>query len=157
MKASDAGIRFIAAQEGFRERVYRDIAGIATIGYGHVLRIGDPILVTEPAALAMLHHDVGTAEAAVTGLVKVELNQNQFDALVSFTFNLGEGALKTSLLLNELNQGRYQEAADQFPRWDHAIINGELVEVEDLRKRRLLERAMFLTPPTLAPPAGPPQ
>lgn len=145
MKTSDHGVKFIADQEGFRDRVYRDIAGIATIGYGHVLRIGDPITVTPDQALEMLRRDIAVAELGVNSHVMVPLSQYQFDALVSFTFNLGAGALSTSMLLSELNQGRYRSAADQFLRWDHAIVGGEKIEVIALKNRREAERAMFLT------------
>lgn len=151
MRTSEAGILFIADQEGFRPKVYRDVAGIATIGYGHKLRIGDPVVVTEDQALALLRQDVAMAEAQIDGRVKVPLNQHQYDALVSFVFNVGGGAFAASMLLSELNQGRYQAAADQLPFWDHAIVAGEKVEVPALKRRRKMERAVFLTPPTLPP------
>jgi lysozyme len=145
MKTSEVGLKFIASQEGFRPSVYHDIAGIPTIGYGHVLRMGDPINVTEEQAMEILKHDVASAESAVNSLVKVELNPNQYDALISFVFNLGSGALATSALLHFINLSAFHTAADEFPKWCHARVNGQMVEVTGLKRRRLLERAMFLS------------
>lgn len=144
MKTSDAGLKFIASQEGFVGSVYRDIAGIPTIGYGHVLKMGDPVHVTEEQALDLLKHDIASAESAVSSLVKVELNQNQYDALISFCFNLGSGALATSAMLHFINLNAFLTAADEFPKWCHARVNGEMVVVSGLLERRKLERAMFL-------------
>jgi lysozyme len=152
MKTSDRGLVFIASQEGFVDHVYHDVANIATIGFGHVLHMGDPIHVTRDQALELLRHDVGIAEAAVNSMVKVPLNQNQFDALVDFTFNDGTGALHTSALLHLINLGAFQTAADEFEKWDHANVNGKMVEIAGLRNRRLLERAMFLAAPVEDPP-----
>lgn len=152
MKTSEEGLKFIAAQEGFVPRVYHDVAGIPTIGYGHVLRMGDPVTVTEPQAMEMLRHDIASAESAIASLVKVELNQNQLDALCSFTFNLGSGALATSAMLHFINLSCFATAADEFPKWCHARVNGEMVVVSGLLERRKLERALFLSTPVEIPP-----
>jgi lysozyme len=146
MKASNACLEFIAAQEGFRADAYFDVAGVWTIGFGHVIRYGDPISATRDQALVILRHDMASAESAVNADVRVVLSQRQFDALVSFAFNAGTGALAISTLLGDLNKGDYAAAADQFLVWDHARVNGQLVEVEGLKRRRVAERAMFLTP-----------
>ena len=82
------------------------------------------------------------AASAVRAAARVKLNQNQFDALVSFSYNLGLGSLQNSTLLRLLNAGNFQAAADQFPRWDRA--GGK--EVAGLLARRNAERALFLTP-----------
>jgi lysozyme len=163
MKTSDGGVKFIASQEGFVPHVYLDQASIPTIGYGHVMRPGDPTTVTVDQALAMLHTDVGYAEEAVNLLVRVPLSQNAFDALVSFTFNVGTGSLSTSALLHLLNQGRSDQAADEFLKWDHIMVRGRLVVSDGLKQRRTLERIMFLTPdpvvsvgPPIAPNDAPP-
>jgi lysozyme len=155
MKTSPEGLKFIADQEGFVGHVYRDVAGVPTIGYGHVLRLGDPVTVTEPQAMEMLRHDIASAESAVSSLVKVDLNQNQLDSLVSFTFNLGSGALATSAMLHFINLGAFLVAADEFPKWCHARVNGEMVVVEGLLNRRKAERAMFLSTQLEIPPAPP--
>lgn len=108
--------------EGFRSHSYLDVAGIPTIGYGHRIQPGEafPDGISELKGAELLAHDVSCAEDAVKRLVKVELAQSQFDALVDFVYNLGPRRLEASTLLRELNKGRYGAAADQLLRWDHA-------------------------------------
>lgn len=144
MNISASGLAFIADQEGFVDTVYLDIAGIPTIGFGHVMRHGDPTTVTRDQAMAILQSDVASAEHAVNADVKVELEQSAFDALASFTFNLGSGSLATSTLLQCLNAGDYTAAAKEFLRWCHARVNGQMVRVQGLYNRRLAEAVMFL-------------
>jgi lysozyme len=122
MKLSGAGLELIKRSEGFRGRTYLDVAGIPTIGYGHRLLPKEvfPEGVTEARAAEMLALDVQQAEQAVGRLVKVPLTQGQFDALVDFCFNLGEGRLASSTLLKVLNGARYEAAGEQLLRWDLA-------------------------------------
>jgi lysozyme len=145
MKTSDAGIKFISDQEAFVDHVYFDQAGAATIGFGHVLKMGDSIHLTLDEALALLKVDVGSAEAAVSRLVTTPILQCQFDALVSFTFNVGAGALSTSALLYRMNVRDFRRAADEFLKWDHITLRGQLVESAGLKRRRVLEQEMFLS------------
>lgn len=112
-----------------------------TIGWGHTkgVKKGDTITVEE--AKDFLREDIAWAEAAVNDLVKVKLNQNQFDALVSFVFNVGTTNFKKSTLLKKLNAGDYNGAAEQFPRWNKQkgkVLNG-------LVKRRADEMQYFLS------------
>jgi lysozyme len=162
VKTSKKGIQFIADEEGFVGYVYKDIAGVPTIGYGHRLLPGEVFTttITREKALEILQKDVGSAESTVNKCVKVPLNQNQFDSIVSFTFNLGGGALKSSTLLQLLNKGDYQGAANEFPRWCKAVIKGVLTVSPTLQKRRNLEKKIFLTPvevPPVAPVVAPVQ
>jgi lysozyme len=122
MKFSAAGMELLKKSEGFRNRVYLDVAGLPTIGYGHRLLHSDsfPNGIDEPQAANLLACDVRDAEQAVQRMVKVPLTQGQFDALVDFCFNLGAGRLAPSTLLKSLNAGRYDDAAEQLLRWDHA-------------------------------------
>jgi len=122
MKFSAAGMELLKKSEGFRDRVYLDVAGIPTIGYGHRLLHSDsfPNGINELQASNLLACDVRDAEQAVQRLVTVPLTQGQFDALVDFTFNLGTVRLAASTLLKSLNAGRYDDAAEQLLRWDHA-------------------------------------
>ncbi len=127
MKLSAEGLDLIKRSEGFREHVYRDVAGFPTIGYGHLLRLNEsfPNGIAEPQATSILATDVQQAEQAVSRLVKVALTQGQFDALVDFCFNLGAGRLAGSTLLRELNAGNHDTAAQQLLSWDHAagVVN----------------------------------
>jgi lysozyme len=122
MDFSSAGLELLKRSEGFRSCAYLDVAGIATIGYGHRLLPSEsfPDGIEEPRAARILAGDVLQAEQAVRRLVKVMLTQGQFDALVDFCFNLGAGRLAASTLLKYLNTGQYDAAAQQLLRWDHA-------------------------------------
>jgi lysozyme len=122
MRLSIQGLELIKESEGFRDHVYRDVAGFPTIGYGHLIRPTEsfPDGIAEPQAAAILADDVQAAEQAVARLVNVALTQGQFDALVDFCFNLGSGRLAVSTLLRELNAGHHDAAAQQLFAWDHA-------------------------------------
>lgn len=141
MNISDAGLRLIKQFEGFRGRVYLDVAGKPTIGYGHKLMPHDtfPAGITQQAAEALLERDVQTTEAEVASLVKVQLTQGQVDALVDFTFNLGSGRLAGSTLLRLLNAGEHDAASNELLRWDHADGKPNA----DLHARRLAELALW--------------
>lgn len=144
MKTSPAGLEFIKNEEGVVLHVYRDQAGIPTIGIGHVLKPGDPIAITEQQALDMLARDLGYVEQCINSYVEVGLAQYQFDALASFVFNVGIAAFTSSTLLRKLNAMDYQGAADEFPRWDKATVGGKKVDLPALLARRERERALFL-------------
>jgi len=138
---SVAGSKFISGFEGFRANAYWDSWGkVWTIGYGHTGDVHHDQQVTGAEALELLRKDVATAARAVRDLVDVHLDQDQFDALVSFVFNLGAGALAESTLLKKLNRGNYKGAAKQFRRWDHA---GDQV-LAGLTRRRRAEATLFL-------------
>jgi lysozyme len=141
MRLSAAGLDLLKKSEGFRDRIYSDVAGVVTIGYGHRLLPGEsfPNGISEARALDLLQADIRRAEAAVERLVKVQLNQGQFDALVDFVFNLGGGRLAASTLLRELNAGRYDAAAGELQRWDHA----DGIEIASLKARRQAELQLW--------------
>ena len=145
MKFSAAGMELLKRFEGFRNRVYLDVAGLPTIGYGHRLLHSDsfPNGIDEPQAANLLACDVRDAEQAVERMVKVPLAQGQFDALVDFTFNLGSGRLASSTLLKSLNAGRYDDVVEQLLRWDHA--GGQ--ENAALKSRREAEAALWRNVP----------
>lgn len=144
MQLSAAGLRLIETWEGFRSTVYKDTAGLPTIGYGHRLLPGEVFAggITQEAAQSLLAKDVARAEAAVLRLVKTPLSQNQFDALVDFVYNLGPGRLAESTLLKELLAGRMDAAAQQLLVWDRC--GGE--ENAGLKARREAECRLFSTP-----------
>ena len=142
-KTGPAGIDLIKQFEGQRLTAYQDIVGVWTIGYGHTGPDVKPGLnITQQQAEQLLINDLARFARDVNDLVTVQINQNQFDALVSFAYNLGVGALQKSTLLRLLNAGSYQPAADEFPRWNRAGGN----VVAGLTRRRAAERQLFLKP-----------
>jgi lysozyme len=131
----------IKDHEGLRLTAYKDGGGVWTIGYGHTgadVREGLTIPLSE--AERLLTRDLKTAEGHVNGAVQVKLTQNQFDAIVSFVYNVGGEAFRTSTMLRLLNAGDYVGAANQFPRWNKD--NGKVVQ--GLINRRAKERDLFL-------------
>ena len=134
------GLRLLKSFEGLRLRAYQDSVGVWTIGYGTTSGVRPGQVITEAQAEAFLKRDLDRFEAAVEDLVTVPLNDDQFSALVSFVYNVGEGALASSTLLRLLNRRDYQGAADQLLRWNKA--GG--AELAGLTRRRRAERALFL-------------
>ncbi len=152
MKASAETVAMIAEFEGFMPRWYPDPAHgwkVPTIGYGHTDAAGYPryahdkgLILTKDNAKMILARDLVQYERAVEAAVKVPLNANQFGALVSFTYNLGDGNLAKSTLLRKLNAGDYAGAASEFLRWNKA--GGKVLP--GLTRRRSAERALFEKP-----------
>ncbi|MCP1104855.1 lysozyme [Serratia nevei] len=134
------GLNLIKHFEGLKLRAYQCSAHVWTIGYGHTVDVSANDVITEEEALYFLHQDVAESERAVNQYVHVPLTQNQFDALVSFVFNLGVGNFRTSTLLKKLNAGDDDGAAQEFGRWIHA--GGKVLP--GLVRRREAERALFL-------------
>lgn len=134
------GIELITEFEGLKLEAYKDSAGTWTIGYGHTSGVYEGQTITKDKAIEFLKQDIKSAENAVNNLVKVEINQNQFDALVSFTYNLGSGSLSRSTLLEKLNSGDIEGAADEFDRW---VFAGG-IKLAGLVRRRSTEKALFM-------------
>ena len=112
------GLDLIKHFEGFSSTVYKCPAGLPTIGYGHLIKKGEEFnLVTEDEAEDLLRHDVQVAEKAVLRLINVPLTDGQFDALVSFTFNLGSGSLQSSTLRRVVNRRDHSDVPTQLRRW----------------------------------------
>lgn len=150
MQVDQAGLDFIARWEGVVLHVYKDIVGIPTIGVGHVLLPGEsfPNGITREQALEILAKDVRKCEIAIAKYIEVEINQNQYNALASFTFNCGTGALQKSTVRRKLNTRDYQGAADALLMWCKA---GGKVN-QGLLNRRKDERKLFLKPIPSAKP-----
>lgn len=146
MKISEAGIELIKRFEGLELDSYQDIAGVWTIGYGHTETAGPNQKISAREADELLRRDLAPRERAVEQLASVSLNQNEFDALVSFIFNVGIGAFKTSTARKRLNRNDRIGAADAITWWNKATVGGVLREVLGLTRRRAAERALFLTP-----------
>ena len=149
MQTSDNGLALIKKSEGFRGNAYPDPATGGkpyTVGYGTTVypsgmpvKLGDKV--TEQQADAYLRNDVKKFESAVSNAVKVKLTKGQFDALVSFTYNVGPANMASSTLIKKLNAGDVNGAADEFPRWNKAA--GKVMA--GLTTRRADERALFLS------------
>ncbi len=142
METSNKGLTFIAEVEGLRLQTYQDLAGNWTVGYGH--RIEGPYMATKSITIEeaqeFLKEDTRIVEKSINSLVSSPLNQNQFDALVSLTFNIGTWAFQESTLLIELNYGNYELAALEFPKWSYVKRKFSA----GLFKRRLKEAALFV-------------
>lgn len=141
MNISKKGIDLIKRFEGCRLKAYRCPAGVWTIGYGHTGNVKSTDVITQEKAEEILKRDLKVHEDNVKRVVKIALTQNQFDALVSFEFNVGYGAFANSTLLKLLNSGNYNAAAKQFERWVHVGDN----ILEGLMKRRKAEKELFLS------------
>jgi lysozyme len=143
MNISPQGLAMIKQFEGFSLKAYLDPVQIPTIGYGTIAIHGRPVkmgmVITEAQASEYLLADLQKFEDAVNQAVNVPLTQEQFDALVSFTYNLGPGNLRASTLLKMINAGRLEEAQPQFLRWNRA--GGKVFK--GLTRRRLAEAALF--------------
>jgi lysozyme len=142
MKTSKRGIDLIKRFEGVRLHAYKCPAGVPTIGYGHTVGVQMGESITLAQAEQMLRDDLPIYEVGVRSLVKQPLTQGQFDALVSFAFNLGVGALGKSTLLRRLNAGDYAGAAGEFGKW----VNAGGIRLRGLVLRREAERALFIHP-----------
>ncbi len=160
MRISDRGLIFIAGFEGFGANRYNDPAGHCTVGYGHLIHYGNcdgraseqPFIngISKAQALRLLETDVVRYVACVDRLITVPLNQNQVDALVSFTFNVGCGALETSTLRRILNAGDYAGVCEQLKRW----VKADGRTLGGLIRRRAEECELFNV--QLALPSPPP-
>lgn len=140
MQTSKKGLEFIQDVEGCKLFAYLDTGGVWTIGVGHTgPEVVKGLSCTMEQAMKWLAEDSTEAQEAVNKLVKVPLTQNQFDALVSFVFNVGVNAFAKSTMLRKLNLGDYAGASKEFPRWNKD--NGK--EILGLTKRRLLEQGVF--------------
>ncbi len=146
MKISARGIELIKQFEGLELEAYQDIAGVWTIGYGHTGDVEPGMRISEREAEALLRKDLKPRENSVDNLSSVNLNQNEFDALVSFVYNVGADAYRRSTARRRLNRNDRLGAADALTWWNKATVGGVLREVAGLTRRRAAERALFLTP-----------
>jgi len=146
MKTSQKGIDLIKKYEGCKLTAYLCPAKIWTIGYGHTgtvanEKIRQGMKITSLMAETLLEIDLQKFEYAINSSVEVELNQHQFDSLVSFVFNIGIGAFQKSTMLKLLNNGDLNLASNQFDRW----IYGGGKKLAGLIKRRADEKKLFLS------------
>jgi lysozyme len=140
MQVSPSGVNFIMEEEGFSPTIKND-AGHNEIGYGHDIVAGDNITppITRTQGATILNSDLAKVASALNGAVTANLSQDQFDALASWTLNVGIGAMQKSTLVKQLNAGNYSGAASEFSRWNQSQgkVNNSLVT------RRENEQALF--------------
>ena len=139
MAIAKSTLDYITKEEGSRNKAYKDSKGLWTIGVGHLIKPDEQHLITTTLTDAqveeLLKSDLKWCSEAVERAVKVPLSQNQFDALYSLCFNIGETNFRKSTVLRKLNAGDYQGAADAILMWNKPAV---------LQKRRERERALFL-------------
>lgn len=142
MKISNKGKDLIKKYEGCELEAYKCPAGIWTIGYGHTGQdVFEGKIITQQEADSLLSKDLTRFEKFLNRVIKVPINQNQFNALASFTYNLGMGALQNSTLLKKLNNNDFTGAANEFDRW----VYGGGKKLEGLVRRRKEEKELFLS------------
>lgn len=142
MKTSPKGIALITEFEGFRSKAYQDVVGVWTIGYGFTKGVQPGDTITKEQAKRRLARELAEYEASVLEACTNEPNQNEFDALVCFAFNVGVGGLKKSSVIKAHNRGDHQAAARAFALWNKA--GGKAWP--GLTRRRAAEAALYLTP-----------
>lgn len=143
-KTNQAGLDKIKQFEGLRLKAYHCSAGVATIGFGHTTAAGPPtvhmgLVITKDEAEEILRRDLGKYEKAVEQAVKVELNDNQFAALVSLCYNIGPGAFAKSNLVRKLNLGQYDAVPRELMKW--VTVKGK--PIQGLVNRRSAEAGLW--------------
>jgi len=139
MNISQEGLGLIKKFEGCEYNAYKCAAGVLTIGYGHTAGVKEGDLVTQQEADKILEEDMKEYEGYINDYVTVDLDQNQFDSLVSWVFNLGPANLRASTMLKVLNNKEYEEVPNQMKRWNKAA--GKVLE--GLIRRREAESLLF--------------
>jgi len=139
METSNEGISLIQKFEGCELEAYQCSAGVWTIGYGHTKDVIEGMTITKEQAEQMLVDELHEYENYINEYVTVALSQNQFDALVSWVYNLGPANLKASTMLKVLNSGKYEDVPAQIKRWNKA--GGKVLE--GLIRRREAEACLF--------------
>lgn len=143
---NEAGLNLIKSFEGLRLTAYQDVAGIWTIGYGHIRGVREGMTITEDQATQFLQQDLTDTEASVDASTSTApTSNNQYAAMVSLCFNIGRGNFQSSSVLRFHLARNYTSAADAFLLWDKGHVNGQLVEVQGLLNRRRAERDLYLT------------
>jgi|TARA_B110000238_G_scaffold59970_1_gene65545 lysozyme len=150
IKVSDDGVTLVKKFEGLHRvqpdgmvSAYRCPAGKFTCGFGATRGVRSGTKWTKEYCEMRLIDDLNDHGKAVKKYVQVPLSQGQYDALVSFVFNLGEGAFRSSTLLKHLNKGLYDDVPEQLMRWNKARIDGKLTPLKGLTRRRAAEAAIF--------------
>ena len=147
MRTSSAGLQLIKSFEGFRQSATPAPGGRWSIGYGHMRTAREGLRISEKDAEELLIHDLQPVEETIAGAVFAPLTQNQFDALASLVFNISPAQFLASDILSSLNAGDSLGAAAGFDAWRRARLNGRIIVVDALVRRRAAEKALFLDHP----------
>ncbi len=156
MRVSSKGLELIKSFEGFRDTAARLPDGRWTIGYGHVRTAREGLTISEKDATDLLTYDLKPVEDAIGSWTYAPLMQNQFDALVSLAFNISPHQFRESEILANINAGNYLAAANGFDQWRKARLNGRVMVVDALVRRRAAEKSLFLDHPSGHPAAPTP-
>ena len=143
MEISQEGVSLIKKFEGCELEAYKCSAGVWTIGYGRTKNVEEGDTCTQEQADQWLHEELPVYGAYVSDAVLVPLNQNEFDALVAWTYNLGPTNLNNSTMLKVLNDNKKEEVPHQMRKWNKARVNGEKVVLPGLERRRQAESLLF--------------
>lgn len=145
MQITDACVSLVRNFEGLRTTAYRCPAGVWTIGYGHTEGVKEGDVITEARAAELLTSELQSFAADLSAVLEnagVAVSQNEFDALTSFTYNVGMGNFLTSTLFKRLKAGDHAAAASELLKWNRA--GGKVLD--GLKRRREAERRLFITP-----------
>tara|TARA_R100000655_G_scaffold73818_2_gene112343 strand:+ start:482 stop:937 length:456 start_codon:yes stop_codon:yes gene_type:complete len=143
MKTSQEGIALIKKFEGCKLESYLCKASVWTIGYGSTKGVSEGMTISQERADMLLLEDLEIFEEEVNNLIKVDLEQHQWDAIIAWTFNLGSANLSASTLLKKLNDKKWEEVPEQIKRWNKATVDGEKQVLEGLVRRREAEALLF--------------
>ena len=152
-RISKAGLQLVKGFEGLRRRSEPLMSGGWIVGYGHTRSAREGVEVTEREAEYLLRYDLQEIEKMVSSAVHAPLNQNEFDALVSFAWNVGRENFHISDVLKYVNAGEMLAAAESFGAWRKARVDGRLIVVDALVRRRAAEKHLFLSHPSGVPSA----
>ena len=148
---TDKGVKHLMSSEGVEYGVYLDSAGLPTIGVGHLItakehkqgylmiggkRVSLESELNDSQVMQLLRQDIASREKAISRLVKVDLNSDQFDAVVHFVFNVGVSAFKGSGLLQDINAGNFSAVPEQLRLWNKVTLHGQKVVSKGLKNRR---------------------
>lgn len=152
LNIDQSGLDFISRWEGCILKVYRDVCNLKTVGVGHLItpaedpHYPDNMPITREHAMQLLDYDVQQCVRAIQQNIRVQLNQNQFNALCSFAFNCGVGVTKNSGVARAINENRFGDVKDALLQWAKCKINGVLQVNKGLYNRRLSEAQLFNKP-----------
>ena len=147
MEISQEGLSLIKKFEGCKLESYKCAAGVWTIGYGSTNSVKEGMEISQERAEALLLEDVADFEDAINEIVQVPIQQNQFDSLVAWCFNIGKSAMKSSTCIKVLNASQFEKVPSEIKRWNKVTVNGVKQVSDGLVRRREAESLLFKNEP----------